>query len=148
MLFILAAVIVLLLGVTVSTGNFFFSTDYYKTPLEAYNESMITNPAISQIGYLDIGGNAGLFIGEIDKDTFVIADMDVKGGRYSHKSLTSFYQSDYKFNPAYYEKIKTQSGTVKYTAAYNKDDLKKLKCDYMVKQYKTPSGQEIYIAVF
>ena len=61
MLFILAAVIVLLLGVTVSTGNFFFSTDYYKTPLEAYNESMITNPAISQIGYLDIGGNAGLF---------------------------------------------------------------------------------------
>lgn len=136
------------LGISISTGNFFFTTSYFKTPLKAYNESMLTNQATGQIGYMNLSDDTGLFIGEIDNDTFVVADIGVKNGRYAHKSFTAFYQRDYKFDIKGYERIKTSSGTIKYIVAYVKSDLEKLKCDYKVNEYKTSSGQKIYLAVY
>ena len=148
LLIVAASMIIGWLVFSICTGNFFSLASYYKTPLKAYNESMISNPARSQIGYYGIDDKSGLFIGEIDSDTFIVADMEVKGGRYAHKSFTAFYKPDYKFNPQGWDEIETSSGTVKFIVAYKKADLEKLKCDYTVSEYKTSSGQQIYLAIY
>ena len=77
---------------TISTGDFFFTTKYYKKPLSAYNASSAYNDrAEREIGLLMLDSENCLFIGELDDNGFVVNEMILKKRGYVSKGRTFFY---------------------------------------------------------
>lgn len=78
-------------SVTISLNDFFLTTKFYKDPLSAYNADAVYDPiygdttANKTIGLFEIEKEKALFIGELSKDKFIVAEIKVKDKEYAYR---------------------------------------------------------------
>ena len=155
---ILIIITVLLLAVTVPVTiqlkDHFFSTNYYESPLDAYNAECGLDAvygdisAHKEIGVLKLDEENSLFLGELSQDVFILAEMSVKKNKYAYKGAVTFYDTDYKFDVNGYSQTETNSGSIKWIVAYDKKDLDKISAEINISKYVRNDGSDVYIAVY
>ena len=102
---IIAGILILFLvgifSVSISTGSFFFTTKYFRTPLQAYNDfggdfdPIIGNTfAEKELLFVPLDEKNGLFVGEVDKNRFVVCEIAIKNGKYASKGWSGVYDID------------------------------------------------------
>lgn len=141
-------------SVSVSTGNFFFATKYYKTPLKAYNAGAAydavygNTKASKEIGLLNFDDKNALFLGELTENSFVAAQMKLKDGRYAAEGTAIFYDFNEDSNLSNYNQTDTVNGHKKWAITYDKSDTENLSGVSHVESYRHSNGAEIYIVIF
>ena len=96
---IVAAFVVGLFSCSITIGDFFFTTKYFKTPIDAYNDYATIHAiygntrAEKEIGLLLLDDETGLFIAKLYDDQvynnrIVIDEMKIKNGRYVSKGIS------------------------------------------------------------
>ncbi len=82
---IILALIIFICCITITIGDFFFTTQYYKNPINAYNATatndIITGASDEAVAVLDLislDDNNCLFLGKIDENRFVVNEMRKK----------------------------------------------------------------------
>lgn len=154
-IFVFILVLLGVFSVSIYLGDFFFTTKYYKTPIEAYNADSTYNPtygdaaADREIGVVSLDDSNCLFIGELNEDCFVVAEMAVKDGRYAAKGMSVFYdlseESD-GMNGSYQTNI--ADGYVRWAVMYSQSEVEKLSDVLSVESYMHSNGHIIYLVIY
>ena len=151
---IIIVILLFILGVfsiSISTGNFFLTTEYYKTPIEAYNVDGSYNAVYGdtsvkrEVGLISLDNNTCLFIGEIDKNNFVVSELDVKNDKYSSKGIRYFYDSNEMLNNLEVNLTKLSTGYVNWSIL-NKSDAESVANAFSTKSFTLSNGKEFYLA--
>ena len=148
-------ILIILVSITLSFGDFFFTAQYYKDPLKAYNENCTYDivygetKATKQIGIQTLDEENCLFIGELNEQCFVVAEMSLKNGKYAFKGTSMLY--DIKEGN---DDMNTQnqtsilSGTVSWAIIYNESVLGSLLNIASINSYELSDGHTIYLVIY
>ena len=141
-------------SVTISLNDFFFTTKFYKDALSAYNADVVYDAiygdttANRTIGLLEIEKEKALFIGELSKDKFIVAEMKVKDKEYAYEGTVFFYSITDVFNENNYNQTETKTGNVKWDVINNRQDVEKLQNINLVKEYSMSDGSALFLVIF
>lgn len=141
-------------SVTISTNSFFMTTKYYNDPKTAYNANATYDITYGQtqvqrqMGVLQLESDKSLFIGELTENTFIVAEMNIKNGKYAYNGTVIFYEYNDMFDEKYYNQTQTESGAVRWTVAYNRQDIAKLSDISSVNEYYLSDGSLVFIITF
>ncbi len=141
-------------SVTFSFGDFFFTTKYYKTALEAYNADCAFSPgygdteAESTIGFAKLDEGIGLFIGELDEHSFVINEMVLKDGKYASNGTSLIYDLREESDGQSKNQTVTSSKTINWAVLYSQAEIDVLSDIESVEIYTHSSGNNIYFAIY
>lgn len=150
-------VILFVIGVfsfTISTKDIFFTTNYYKNPLDAYNATSTydalygTTTAKRQIGILSLDDNNHLFIGEINENCFVVDEIESKNGKYASKGSAIFYNLDEKSDKESSNLTQVSNGYVKWAIMYNENEIVNLSNVVSIHPYTLTDTQTIYLVIY
>lgn len=150
-------VVLVLIGVfsiTISLKDFFFTTKFYKEPLSAYNAEAQYDPIYGDttvnesIGLFEIDNENALFIGELTRDKFLVAEMKIKDNKYAFEGTAYFYSRSDVFDENNYNLSETKNGTLKWEVINSKKDVEKLQNVRVVKEYSMSDGLPIFLVVF
>lgn len=141
-------------SITLSFGKF-FTTQYYDTPLLAYNDNCSHDvvygdtTARSEVGVFNIDNETALFIGALNSNCFVVAEMSIKNDKYAFKGTSMIYNSiDLSDIPDSRNVTNTATGYVEWSVFCNQSEIDALQNVNSVKSYTLPNGNAIYIAIF
>lgn len=141
-------------SITISTGNFFFATKYYKTPIEAYNSNSTYDAILGdtsakiEVGILMLDDDTCIFIGEIDENCFVADEMSVKDNRYASKGYSIFYNLREESDGMNKNSTKISNGYVEWAVLYSQEDVDKLLNVDSTKIYTLTTGDNIYVVLY
>lgn len=141
-------------AVSISSGNFFFTTKYHKTAIEAYNAESTFDAvygdttASKQIGIAELDSETVIFLGELNEKCFVVDIMATKDGRYASKGPRCFYDLKEQSDGLYKNQTETSSGQISWSILYSKSETEKLTNVKSLKTYNTSDGDSIYLAIF
>ena len=145
-------VICFLIGVfsfSISTGDLFFTTKYYKKPLSAYNAgSAYNDQAEREIGLLMLDSENCLFIGELDGNGFVVNEMILKKRGYASKGRTFFYDFSDSSGEASKNSTAVSNGNVTWAILYSQAEIENLSDVETVNSYTHTNGRIIYLVVY
>ena len=149
-IFIFILVLLGVFSVSINSGNFFFTTKYYKTPIEAYNANCTSDvTADSEIGIVNLDNKNCLFIGEMDENRFVVSEMEINDGKYADKGTTVFYdlreESDGIIGR---HKTNITDGYIQWSVVYSQSEVEKLSDVLSVESYTISSGHIIYFVIY
>ena len=134
--------------------DYLFGAKYYETPIAAFNAECGFDAvygdisADREIGLIKLDNENALFFGDVTENVFVAAELSVKDNKYAYGGTVYIYDADYKFNVDGYDQTNTNSGQIKWTVAYNEEDLQKIPVDINVKKYLRINGAEIFVAIY
>ena len=136
---IVAAFVVGLFSCSITIGDFFFTTKYFKTPIDAYNDYATIHAiygntrAEKEIGLLLLDDETGLFIAKLYDDQvynnrIVIDEMKIKNGRYVSKGISSLcdLNDEDRIENLPIETTKTMNGHVSCSVLYSREEAEKL----------------------
>jgi hypothetical protein len=141
-------------SVTISINDFFFTSKFYDEPLSAYNANAMYDvvygetEASREIGLFEIGKEKALFIGELANNCFLVAEMNVKKGKFAHEGTVVFFDYNDEFNVNEFYITETKSESVKWTVACDNEHIKKLSNVKLVKEYMLLDGCPLFFVVF
>lgn len=141
-------------SVTVSLNGFFFTNKFYENPMSAYNAEATYDVMYGEtkvereIGVYKIDDEKALFIGLLSKNRFLVAEMNIRNGKYAHDGTVIFYDYNEEFDANYYNQTETKSDYVKWTIVCNKNDVGKLSNVKLVKEYALYSGSPLFLVIF
>ncbi|MBO4732975.1 MAG: hypothetical protein J5662_00720 [Clostridia bacterium] len=152
---ILIGIITGVIPFTVQLKDFFFSTEYYNTPVEAYNaENSIDATfgdisAKSEIGLFKLDSENALFLGDLSNGFFVVAEMKIKDNKYAYAGTRSVYeiQDDMNVNGKSYDRTKIAGGYVKWSIVYKESDIEKFDDVTRSEHYKNAEGRDIFLVL-
>lgn len=151
---LLFLVLVGVFSVTISLKDFFFTTKFYQEPLSAYNADAVYDPIYGDttvnrtIGLFKIEKEKALFIGELSKDKFIVAEMKVKDKGYAYEGTVFFYSTSDLFNENNYNQTETKTGNVKWDVINNKQGVEKLQNIKLVNEYSMSDGSPLFLVIF
>lgn len=154
---VVAIVILLFIGifsVTLSKGNFFFTTKYYSKAIDAYNAECTYNAVYGdttvekEIGLFLLDNENCLFIGEINENCFAVNEMKIKNGRYASEGSTFFYDLREPSDRANSNSTNTANGCVKWAAVYSQEEIDQLSNAASVDSFTNTNGCDIYIVMY
>ncbi len=141
-------------SVTVSFNGFFFTTKFYDNPMSAYNADAVYDSVYGKtnvkktIGTFRIDEEKALFIGELTKNRFLVAEMNVKNNKYAYEGTVYFYDYAEEFDAKNYNKIKTKTNYKKWIIAYDKQDIERISNIKFEKEYSLSNGSMLYLVIF
>lgn len=151
---VIALVVIGAVTVTISVGDFFFSNDYYATPLEAYNANAGFDAingettATKEMGVLMLDETTYLFFGEIDSARFVVDEMDKKENEYASKGNLLIYNFDDESDGDSKNITSTSSGNKEWAVLFSEEEIQKLSDVSEVKTLIHSNSRKIYIALY
>ena len=152
-LLLLIGILIGVFSIAVSVNHFFFTTKYYKTPLEAYNADCTYSAidgiteASKEIGVFTLDKENALFLGELTTDRFLVAEMALKDGKYALKGTTFFYDFSDESKDLNYNQTQIITGHIKWLIVYNQTDVETLSHVLSVKEYYHSGGSVIYLVL-
>ena len=155
---IIVVTILFVLGVssiTLSLENFFFTTQYYKTPLLAYNADCTYDIVYGDtkvqkgIGVFNFDSENCLFIGELNNNYFVVAEMSIKNEEYAFKGISMIYDvKGISDGINSHNQTNTLAGQVTWSILYNQSEISTLSNVNSVESYTLSNGYTIYVVVY
>ncbi len=109
---VIVFIIVILNGITISVGSFFFTTKYYASPQDAYhnfNNNMIPlsppRMPVKDIGIQRLDGDTCLYLAQTEDGRFVVLPLQVKNGKYACRGIEVYYEADFVGDIRAYEVV-------------------------------------------
>ena len=156
-LIILAVVVLLAVGVfsvSIATGNFFFTTKYYPTALQAYNAEPPSVAghrdveAASEVGLVSLDAETALFIGALDENRFSVSEMEVKNGQYAAKGTVFFYDLRQDADGAERNQTHAADGDVEWAVQYSREEADRMADGATIHSFTYLNGEEILVVVY
>lgn len=148
-------ILIILVSTTLSFGNFFFTTQYYDAPLNAYNDNCTYDivygetKATKQIGLKTLDEENSLFIGELNAECFVVAEMSVKNEKYAFKGTCMLYDiKECADDINTRNQTNVLSGSVSWSIIYDENVLNSLFDVVSIDSYELTDGYTIYLVVY
>ena len=156
---VVIAIAVMLLGagvfsLTISLDDFFLTTKFYENPLSAYNAEAVYDAlhgetkVEKQIGLLQLDDEKALFIGELSKQKFLIAEMNMKDQKFAHEGTVFFYDYGVAVDEISYNQTETKSGYINWGILFNQQDVDKLSNANHVQEYALSCGSPLFLVLF
>ena len=145
--------IVGIFSISISTDNFFFTTKYYKTPIEAYNSDGTYHAiygdtsAKKEVGLILLDNKTCLFIGEIDNNNFVVSELDVKKDKYSSRGMRYYYDINEVSYTTDENVTKISNGIIKWGIYYNKSQAESVSNAFSIKSFALSNENEFYLVL-
>ncbi len=138
-----------LFSFTISTGDSFFTTKYYKKPLSAYNAGVAYDDrAEREIGLFMLDSENCLFIGELDDNGFVVNEMILKKRGYASKGCTFFYDFSDLSGEASKNSTAVSNGDVSWAILYSQAEIENLSDAEAVNSYTHTNGHVIHLVIY
>ena len=148
-------ILIVIFSSSFSYRNIFYTTHYYKTPLLAYNDNCGHNitygdiKAKNEIGVLSLDNENCLFLGEINDNCFVVAEIAIKNEKYAFKGTTVIY--DLTEQPDDYSSRKqtyTSDGHIYWAIMYERPNPAVSPDINFIETYTHSNGKTIYLVVY
>ena len=148
-------VLIVVASITFSFRNIFHTTQYYKTPLLAYNATcsydMIygDTKVENEIGVLNLDDKNCLFLGDLNECCFVVAEIAIKNGKYASKGSTLIYDLTGKSDGINGRNLTyTSDGCIYWSIMYEQSELSVLSNINFIETYTHSNGHTIYLVVY
>ncbi|KIR01500.1 hypothetical protein P261_00314 [Lachnospiraceae bacterium TWA4] len=143
-------------SITIRNPNFFLTTKYFKSPLDAYNDVATYNyaegkdgSAESEIGIVKISDSNVLFIGKVDDENFVVSEMQTKNGQFVVSGANYIIDLNVELNSNDREiiKTKTDSGIIEWSITLKESDIPSDE-NISVEQFPFGSDHTIFFVIY
>lgn len=141
-------------SVTLSFGDFFLATKYYTTSLDAYNADSTYSAiygdtkAKREVGVFMLDEENALFIGEVDENRFVVAEMDVRKSRYAFKGTTYFYNLKEPTDILNKNQTSTLKRQTWWNVVYDLSETEKVSNILSIEDYTLSCGDVVYLLIY
>lgn len=156
-LVVIAAVAVLfatgVFSVSVSTGDSFFSSKYYVDPMKAYKadggiDHVKGDTSVKeQLGLVVLDESSAVFLGKVNDERFVVAELAVKDDKYAYKSEALYEVANIRGNIDV-QTTKTSEVTITWGVTCEKEEIEKVRNVMLVEEFSLNDSTDIYIIVF
>jgi hypothetical protein len=147
-------ILVLIVSIALHFKGIFFTLQYYVTPLDAYNKNCTYDivygktEVTKQIGLLTLDEENCLFIGQLNTDCFVVAELSIKNGRYAFKGTSMIYEIMGKDDTDIKNQTSILSGYISWSIIYNEKVLGSLSNVSSINEYELMDGHRIYLVIY
>ena len=148
-------IFIVLISIELSFGNFFYTKKYYDTAIEAYNNNCTYDAALGEtkankeIGLFVLSDEHSLFLGQINEDRLVVAEMHVKNGRYAFKGTSMIYnREDLTEMTVDHNTTNTENGYVRWSILNDETKINDLLNVHSVRSYEVFETDTIYLLTY
>ena len=100
------------------------------------------------INYEVSNENYCLFIGQLNTDCFVVAELSIKNGRYAFKGTSMIYEIMGKDDTDIKNQTSILSGYMSWSIIYNEKVLGSLSNVSSINEYELMDGHRIYLVIY